>query len=188
MIDIALSDSYFEQEGIPFSIVAFGEFNEDREITILIDENDSGIQKIMIDEIENISDDKNIFIKDNVTNMYHDLRASTFEISLESGVYRGRFSLVFKSQVLAVDDELLASNTITIFANNPTKEIKIINTGYSVINKTIMYNTLGQTVKTWRHKGFQEHISLPTDNLSIGVYIVQLETDNGIISKKVLIE
>ena len=186
------NDSFFLQEDQRFVIQAFEFFDEEREIpiVIIIDADEDGmIQKFMIDSLENISADKNIYIKDNVANVYHDLRQSNYEVALPAGEYKTRFSLVFKeSQVLAVDDALLPKNTISVYMNNPRSEIVIKNSGASKINKTILYNSLGQTMRIWNHKNLQSEITLPIDELSTGVYIVQIETDNGNISQKIVIE
>ena len=192
MIDQLPTDAYFIQDETPFSITAFGEFNVDREIPIavIIDAAEGGMtQKIMIDSLSNISSDKQVLLKDNLTNTYHDLRAGAFEFNLDAGEYNNRFSLVFKEgQVLDVNNEVLPVKGIKIFMNNPTSEVVIKNTESTMINKTILYNILGQTMNTWTHKNIQQEISLPINNLSTGVYIVQVETENGNLSQKIVVE
>ena len=185
------NDSFFIQEDKRFVIQAFESFDVEREIPIvvIIDEDEDGmIQKFMIDSLENISSDKNIFLKDSDTNIIHDLRQSNYEVALPTGEHKTRFSLVFRNQALDVDDELLPENSITIFMNNPTSEIVIRNTGSTVINNTTLYNALGQTISTWTHKSLQQEINLPINDLSTGVYIVQIETENGNLSQKIIIE
>jgi len=185
------NDSFFIQEDKRFVIQAFESFDVEREIPIvvIIDEDEDGmIQKFMIDSLENISADKNIFLKDSDTNIIHDLRQSNYEVALPTGEHKTRFSLVFRNQALDVNDELLPENSITIFMNNPTSEIVIKNTGSTVITNTTLYNTLGQTMNTWAHKNLQQEINLPINNLSTGVYIVQIETENGNTSQKIIIE
>jgi hypothetical protein len=191
-IDALVNDSFFLQEDQRFVIQAFESFNEEREIAfvVIIDADEDGmVQKIMIDSLENISPDKNIFIKDNVANIYHDLRQSNYEVALPAGEHKTRFSLVFKeTEVLAIDDEFLPENTISIFMNNVLSEIVIKNTGESIINRTTLYNSLGQTMNVWSQKNKQTEIVLPINDLSTGVYIVQIATDNGTVSKKIMIK
>ncbi|MDC9721395.1 MAG: choice-of-anchor D domain-containing protein [Urechidicola sp.] len=185
------NDSFFIQEDQRFVIQAFESFDVEREIPIvvIIDEDEDGmIQKFMIDSLENISTDKNIFLKDSDANIIHDLRQSNYEVALPTGEHKTRFSLVFRNQALDVDDELLPENSITIFMNNPRSEIVIKNTGTTVINNTILYNALGQTMNTWTHKNLQQEINLPINDLSTGVYIVQIETEKGSLFQKIIIE
>ena len=72
--------------------------------------------------------------------------------------------------------------------NNPRSEIVIKNTEPTKINKTTLYNVLGQTMNIWTPKNLQQEIILPINDLSTGVYIVQIETDKGNISQKIIIE
>ena len=66
--------------------------------------------------------------------------------------------------------------------------MKIINKGIATINKTTLYNSLGQTINSWSYKNIQQEINLPINDLSVGVYIVQIKTDRGTVSKKIIIE
>ncbi len=185
------NDSFFLQEDQRFVIQAFESFNEEREIPIvvIIDADEDGmVQKFMIDSLENIAADKNIILKDNVANVYHDLRTSNYEIALPAGEHKTRFSLVFQDRILGIDDELMLENDISVYINNLRSEIVIKNSGSSVINKTVLYNSLGQIMNTWIHKSLQTEIYLPINDLSTGVYIAQIKTDNGTVSKKIIIE
>jgi hypothetical protein len=192
MIDQLPNDAYFVQENGPFSIVAFGEFNEDREIpiTIVIDEeNDGGVQRIMIDDTDNIESDVEIFIKDSYTDIYYDLRNQECEITLSSGIHEDRFFLVFKIQeVLAVQNEEILKNDLSVYMNNPSRELQIRNSGESTIEKITLYNSLGQTMNVWKDNNFGLELNLQVSKLAKGVYIVNIETDRGTNSKKVIIE
>ncbi|MCK5814619.1 MAG: LamG domain-containing protein, partial [Flavobacteriaceae bacterium] len=101
--DLLPNDAFFIQEGENFVIQAFGEYREDREIpiTVFIDENNNGgIQKFMIDDLENISDNVEIYIKDYYNDgETYDIRNTTFELPLESGEHKDRFALVFQSRL-----------------------------------------------------------------------------------------
>jgi len=190
-IDKLPSDSFFILDDADFVIQSFADFNSDREIPLIItiDENsDGGLQQIMLDDLENFSEDIDIYIKDNLSGETVDIKNQTYEVNLNSGIYKDRFSLVFKAQILSVDDELELKNEITVFVNNPTSEIKIINKGIATINKTTLYNSLGQTINSWSYKNIQQEINLPINDLSVGVYIVQIKTDRGTVSKKIIIE
>ncbi len=192
MIDLLPNDAYFIQEHQPFSIVAFEKFDVEREIPISViidEENDGGTQKIMIDDIDNIAEDVHIYIKDNITNVYYDLRKEACEIQLAAGTHEGRFSLVFKVQEsLSVDDDEILKDNLIVFMNNATSEIQIRNNGDAIVEKVILYNSLGQTMNTWKQTNFKTEINLPVSKLSTGVYIVNLETDKGMVTKKVIIE
>ncbi len=190
-IDVLSNDSFFMQNDKRFVIQAFEEFDEEREIPIIviIDEDENELtQKFMIDSLENIPLDRNIFLKDNVANVYHDLRQSNYEVELASGEHKTRFSLVFRNSSLSVEDEFLPTNTITIYMNNPASEIQIHNTGNSIIEKSTLYNSLGQNISSWKETENNSDIYLPIRDLSTGIYVLKIATNKGNISKKIIIE
>ena len=50
-----------------------------------------------------------------------------------------------------------------------------------------LFNYLGQQVKTWNSILNERFVSLPI-NMSTGVYIAQVHTTAGILTKKIIIE
>ena len=79
----------------------------------------------MIDKLENIPDDVEIYIKDYYNNgeTYDIKNMSSFEISLESGEHKDRFALVFQSRLAKLDEIATIDDGVTIFMNNTDKEI-----------------------------------------------------------------
>jgi hypothetical protein len=51
-----------------------------------------------------------------------------------------------------------------------------------------LYNSIGQLQQTWNKNLEGESIALPMQHKATGMYLVLINTTNGIISKKVLIE
>ena len=141
-----------------------------------------------IDALENIEEGIALFIKDNETNVYHDLRVSDFEFELPQGIYNSKFSLVFHNLVLAIDDEKVLENEAVIFMNNSTSEIQIINNKNLKLNKVALYNTLGQQTAVWNINSSDSKIVLPVFNISTGVYFVNAETEGVKIATKIIIE
>ena len=143
----------------------------------------------MIDDLENIPDDVEIYIKDyhNDGATYNITKGSGFEISLESGEHKDRFALAFKSRLDKLDEIATIDDGVTIFMNNTLKEINIQKTAELDFEQVSLFNILGQQIKVWTKGLTERDIQLPV-NVSTGVYIVNLQTEQGLISKKVLIE
>jgi len=80
---------------------------------------------------------------------------------------------------LGLNDDLLAT-TITLYPN-PVSNILIIDSKIPLI-KVEFFSLLGQKVKEL-NSNFN---SIPTNDLSSGIYIVILESENGFISKKLI--
>ena len=80
---------------------------------------------------------------------------------------------------LGIEDESLAQS-ITLYPN-PVSDILTIDSKISLI-KVEIYSVLGQKVKEL-YSGFN---SITTDNLSKGIYIVRLQSENGFATKKLI--
>ncbi|AOW21146.1 hypothetical protein LPB138_10855 [Urechidicola croceus] len=189
--DYLPNDGFFIQDDKYYAIIAFGEFDEEREvpISIFIDEaNDGGNQKFMVDRIENMPETISIYIKDNETGILHDIKNNVFEVALSTGEHKTRFSVVFQDRVLSLNAELAESNDLKVFMNNSNSEIQIINNKNLELNEISLYNSIGQTINSWNHLGNDMMISLPLNNISSGVYIVTIKTTKGVVSQKIIIK
>lgn len=188
MIDVNNEDMYWSFSNEKFVIQAVQHFNEDQIIPIGVKVANAGTSTIRIENLENISETVSIYLFDNETGLYHDLRSTDFQINLPIGEFNNRFSLRFTSNMLGTDNPELANN-IEIFVNTDNiLNIKNNRTDITV-NTTELYNILGQSVKKWSVTNeVQTNILLPVQNLRSGVYIVNLKTSDGVISKKVTIK
>ena len=171
-----------------FVIQAVNNFNSEQIIPIGLKITTAGKSKIKIDDLENISSVTEIYLFDSTTGMYYDLRNSDFEASLPIGEYNNRFSLRFTNT--ALDDnnsDLLNGLEIFVDANNI---LNIRNNRTNLIVKEVtFFNILGQSVKKWNVTNqTQSSILLDVQNVPSGVYIVNLKTTDGVLSRKVLIK
>jgi hypothetical protein len=74
---------------------------------------------------------------------------------------------------------------IQVFMDNAIDEIQIKNNSDREITSIVLYNYLGQTIKTWNTNLNRRTISLPI-NIAAGVYFVQISTKNNMIIKKIV--
>ena len=79
------------------------------------------------------------------------------------------------------------NNTITLFPNPNTGQFDI-RTGEETVNQVRVFNAMGQLVYSQR-EGFNKGlISLSIPSISNGIYLVELDTENGKVSKKMIVE
>jgi len=169
-------------------IQGVGYFNENNRYPLGIKTNTSGTVRFVLDGTENFNPDQKIYIYDALTEEYHDIRTSNFEIDLAAGIINDRFSLRFQNNLLAVNN-FEAENIVVKFTNNDN----VIHINNKVTDATIksvtLFNILGQTINSWDVKGEdQKKIQIPVKNLSAGTYIVKVLTTKGAISKKIIIK
>lgn len=182
--DVGDEDMFWVVDGAKFVIQAVNNFNKDQELPLGIVIKETGLVKIKVDTLENIDDSFKIYIKDNLTGETHKINNQPFEINLEAGEYFDRFTLTFQPRLKTVKDVALRGG-IDVYMNNNISELQIIKIVDTDITSVSLFNYLGQQIKIWG-SGFNERfISLPI-KINTGVYIVQINTKNGMISKKII--
>ncbi|TDE45909.1 choice-of-anchor D domain-containing protein [Flavobacterium rhamnosiphilum] len=189
-IDDFPNDMYFLNGENQLVIEGEGFFDVDASYPIGVKTGAAGKVKFMIDALENFDSSQPIFLYDDDTKLYHDIRDETFEVNLSEGEHHSRFSLRFKDKTLSLTEETGIDNEIKI-AHSQSKNIIIINN--KVIDTTVqevtLFNSIGQLITTWKIENQGQYdIQLPIKKISSGVYIVKLKTSKGDLSKKIIIK
>jgi len=187
--DFLKNDAFFYQNNRYLVINALSTFNEQKElpISIFIDKDgQGGIQEFSLKSTENFDKDIRVYVKDHHNNgETYEITNSTFEIELEPGEHKDRFSLVFQSKLLDFDELKTVDEGFQIYFGQENSEINIKKLADIDAVQVTLMNSLGQTLKTW-NQGLQErHVRLPV-NLSTGVYILNLKTNKGNFTKKMM--
>ncbi|MFE3870907.1 PKD-like domain-containing protein [Flavobacterium sp. ZS1P70] len=188
MFDTNDNDMFWEISNSQFVIQGVPNFDDTQILPLGITVAKEGVSTIKIDALENMPNSTKIYLYDNVTGIYHELRESAFEISLTIGEYNNRFSLRFADKTLKVDDFILPENIFIYFTNN-TKTLNIKNNFINgTVNKVFLFNLLGQAIANWDvEEQKQNSIQIPIKNVPSGVYFVKVKTTKGVFSKKIII-
>jgi len=183
-----MDDMYWMIQGNKFTIQGTDVIDVNTVLPIGIHTNNDGNNLFTIDALENVPDNLDIYILDNETNTYHNIKANNFNINLPSGEYLDRFSLVFASTAnLAIEDHIVTKD-INVYYNNNQESIIINNPKLHTITAVKLYNILSQEIFTETEVETSDYTALKTGKLSNGTYIINMKTDSGVISKKVVIE
>ena len=192
MIDVNANDMYWEVSNAKFVIQAIPDFNFDRVIPFGIKITTLGESSIKIHELENILDDTAIYLHDNVTGIYHDLKNGNFVISLPIGVYNNRFSICFSNESSTIISKAIIKDkkAISVEFINSTSILNIKNNLEDTTIKTVyLFNLLGQPIANWNIENQeQQDIQIPIQNIIKGTYIVKIKTNGDAISKKIIIK
>jgi hypothetical protein len=182
-----MDDMYWMINNDKYAIQGTNTVNTQTILPLGIKVSDDGMNHIMIDQLENVPDDIDIYLHDIDLNVYHDLRVSDYDIYLTSGEYFNRFTVVFTlPETLSVDDEIL-NNAFEVFYNNDSDSIIIQNPNMVNISNLELFNILGQSVFSTGKLHNETYLEIKAPKLTTGTYIVNLKTEAGKISKKVLV-
>ncbi|WP_329805902.1 choice-of-anchor D domain-containing protein [Flavobacterium facile] len=199
-LDDQPNDMFFRSQETNLIIQGVGFFNPLKRHPISIKTNQDGYVEIVLDDVENFDLNRKIFIFDNETGIFHNIKTQPFKVKLEVGVHNDRFYLTFtnrsSSNVIAkqsndsLNKEENTNETLVVNYENTNQVVQISNEDINVTVKNVyLYNLVGQLVNTWdvRNEN-QANIQIPMTSNSTGVYIVKVETSNGSFSKKISIK
>lgn len=189
LIESNKDDMYWLLGNAKLIIQAVNNLDEGQVLPLGIKTSKKGITTIKIDDLKNISTDKNIYIHDKELNTYHDLRANNYNISLSSGSYENRFELTFKTNTtVTLETNDIELNAIEVHYNNEKHSIIINNPTLKTFKSVNLYNIIGQSVYYFNNKQNDTYLEYKTEQLPTGAYIIKMNTENGTFSKKVLIK
>jgi hypothetical protein len=138
--------------------------------------------------MENIDPQQPIFIYDDETKTYNDIRNQAYKTTLVKGKNHNRFSLRFTDKTLGIDDNNSSFKDLTIQFSTTTNIFAINNNKTNMtIEKVTLFNIIGQIIGTWEVENQdQKNIQILFKNSSTGVYVAKIKTSTGIISKKII--
>ncbi|WP_299058506.1 T9SS type A sorting domain-containing protein [uncultured Polaribacter sp.] len=187
--DLSETDIYwkFPNNESLYVISAIQAITDDLEVPLEITMGHSGDIGIKIDEIKNIT--RNVFITDKLTGISYDIINESAILTLDQGLYTDRFVLTFKPKVsLSLENEISKGFT-NIYVDNKNKELVISKEPEITINEIQLFSILGTKVETWKIKDQKDKLGLTIDSkINTGFYIVKLNSNKGVITKKVIIE
>jgi hypothetical protein len=186
-IENLTNDMYFINGSAKLNIQGEGYFDTDNSYPLGVKNATAGLVTFTLDDKENFHQNQKVFIYDDVTKKYNSIKSEPFIIVLPAGTIENRFSLRFKKgngNHNRMDDAITVTNAtaskmITINNGMPETEVKSV----------LLYNLLGQQITSWGVENQdQTHIELPTNGVTTGAYIVKVITDDGDVSKKILVD
>jgi hypothetical protein len=134
----------------------------------------------------NLAENVQVYLEDTELQTFTDLKAGDYTINPEndlSGI--GRFYLVFGTNSLG--GNTIDESYITIYKPLDEDYISIEGLLNFQNAKVNLYNILGQEVLNTALKTNQSVQRISTNELAAGVYVIKLQADNAVISKKLII-
>ena len=173
--DLQLDDMFWTLDNEKFVIQGIDAINQSTILPLGIQTSTDGNNKISIESLENVPYELEVFIHDKVLDIYHDLKASNYEVYLLAGEYLDRFEITFSNQdALEIDDNQLIK--IDVYYSNTIKSIVLINPTLQTIESIEVANILGQTIHTISNVTNENYKEIEVKNLSSGIYIIKLKT------------
>lgn len=183
-------DLHLILNGENMDIQAYSAITPDKSVPLILKASGIYNYTIKITDIVDISEDQDIYLKDNLTGEYFDLRnGQPYEFSSEAGEFSNRLEIVFQnqSQTLSIKDETIEN--IKLYYASSRNKIVVLNPKNEDIKTIEIFNVLGQSVYKNQNTYEGSYNEYEIQGLSSGTYIVRLTAaNNSSFTKKIIVK
>ncbi|RLJ62613.1 putative secreted protein (Por secretion system target) [Lacinutrix venerupis] len=208
-------DIYWIIDNRKFNIQGIDNIDENSILPIGVHTAIDGDYTIVIDQLQNVPEDREIFLFDKEDNTYYNIKNNTgVSLALNAGDYVNRFELRFINENENTEEEeeensttdntdeededgfginidislgLKAEAGVQIQFLNNSKQISINNPDTAPITSVEIYSFSGKLKAKYNSIGKEEKIVIQTNNLKSGQYILRVNSDVESKSKKILV-
>ena len=137
--------------------------------------NDAGVYNFSISKMTHVPDDLEIYLKDNIHNIYYNLREADADLFLNSKTKSDQFSIVFQNDTTLETIDFNENFKILTTYDLERQILNVhLNEKLNAIKSFTVYNSLGQEVM---HIKSPTTPSIPVEKLSSGIYILEIDAD-----------
>ncbi|MCL8008874.1 T9SS type A sorting domain-containing protein [Gelidibacter japonicus] len=183
------SDLSFAIEDKKFVIQGVGAFDINKKYPLDMSLKIDGNVALALTGLENFDAPIDVFVYDSELDTYTQINDSNFQMSMQAGQYKDRFSIVFRkdSTLSTIDQEF---KEIGVKYLQKTAEIYVSTPESSNVRQVSLINMVGQTVRTWNISDTQysREFKIAVKDIAAGNYIIQVELSNNSYNKKVVIQ
>ncbi|MGC1631940.1 MAG: LamG-like jellyroll fold domain-containing protein, partial [Gelidibacter sp.] len=183
------SDLLFAIEGEKFVIQGVGAFDINKKYPLDMMLGITGNVELALTELENFDASIDVYLRDAFLDTYTRINDVNFQLQLEKGNYKDRFSLVFKpdATLSTIDQDF---KEIQVKYLQKTDEIYVKTPASIEVRQVYLINMAGQAVKSWNmtNMNFGQEFKIPVKNISEGNYILKVETSTNSYNKKMVIK
>jgi Secretion system C-terminal sorting domain len=179
------NDVYFFLDNSKYVIQGV-QFDENKRIPVGIKSTDNATFKFDASMVVNFEESQSIFMYDAQDNSYHDIKNSTYEVVLSTGVYNNRFEITFKDANLSNQNNI--KTDLVIFQNNTAQMLTVSNPNSLDLKSVKLFDIAGKQIFEKQRLGVQNNYQFSTSSMAEAVYLVEIVTnDNRKMAQKIIV-
>lgn len=169
-------------------IQSYSSITEDSSIPLIFKASGNYNYTIKATSFEHIDESQPVFLKDNLTGSYFNLRSEEiYGFSSEAGEFQSRFEVVFREQDDTLSTELDGYQYNLVYFNNNTHKL-FVKGLQTDVDQIMLLNILGQSIREFTNVKTQDlEKGLEISNVSSGTYVVYIKTNTTTKTKKIII-
>lgn len=145
---------------------------------------------ISIDQLEGQElNDTDVFLKDNLLDITVNLKEEDYVFTASPSDNPERFTLSFEPETtLTVNDNVNLDNQLTLYPNPSNGLITLSYNGNKSLQQAVVMDVNGKLIKRVDLTTFQDNHNFDLSALAIGMYFIQIEIEDTVVTKKILIK
>lgn len=158
-------------------------FIESEEIPLGYSSTTAGTLKISLDQFDGLFQNQNIYLKDNLLDVVHDLKASQYSFATTAGTFNERFEIVYRMNSLGVENPIWNSESVVVYKKG---QAIFVNAGNETIDQLRIFDLQGRVIYEAKQINSADAV---ISNLSVAnqVFIIQVQNIEGAkITKKII--
>ncbi len=171
-----------------YTIQAYSNITDDKVVSLALQASGEYNYTVSLTDTDYISEDQKIYLRDNLTNTYHNLREGAYQFLSQGGEFNDRLEIVFQTEedALSVSENL--EENLQIYYAMGRNKIVVLNPEKENIESVKMINMLGQELPVANQVYHETYSEYRLNNISAGAYVVVLSVKNkGVVTKKIII-
>ncbi|WP_152286201.1 LamG-like jellyroll fold domain-containing protein [Flavicella marina] len=188
--DIQSNDAYwkFSEEEGSYVIAGVNTYSVEKELPLEVVIGTEGVVSFEVLEKLDIVD--KVYLYDKLNDIYYGLNDDRqVSLFLEEGAHSDRFFITFKGDGLLSTPTVDLAEMLLVYQDSRTNELLIHANSEMTISKIVVYDRVGVQQKVLEVvNSVEEDYKIDVQSFPSSVYIIRIETDQGVISKKVLIK
>jgi len=141
-----------------------------------------GTYTISLDHVDGLfNEGQDVFIKDNLTGVTHNIKLSDYSFAATAGVYQNRFEVVYQNSPLGTETPVLDSNQVVLYKEH---DVFKINSGTIMMDNVKVFDIRGRMIYEKKNIDASE-TTLSNLNVAQEVLLIQItSTDGRMLTKK----
>ena len=157
-------------------------FDDNDSVPLGINILENGTYTISINQMDGLFTNQNIYLKDKLYNIIHDLKMTPYQFQSQQGVHENRFELIYKNSSLS--NESFTSENKVIVAKKEN-EIIVSSSNEKIIDISV-YDALGRTV-FYESNVNTKSFSIDKLTSKNNILLLTIKTESGTIKKAKII-
>jgi hypothetical protein len=173
---------YTKVNDVKLAIQARAQFEDTDIVPLEFKATEAGNYTISLKSFAGVFAGQDIFLKDNMLNVTHNLKNGDYSFTTDAGIYAERFEVVYVNEALGTDNPSFNANTVIVYTSGTNL---VVNSGNQLLKSVSVFDLRGRLLYTADNINAAE-LMVSSLQPTKQPLIIKANTEAGTLSKKVI--